>query len=142
MGRSPITALGEFIMGGEFSAADALIVFDNQQRTQGLTIESISCSGVGSCLGTTFIAGRNVFIANVECAPGACQGCRLKADENLEEMICAKPLECMAQTKTILNPANGFYFACSAEESCSMSTFRIEISNDVTDISFYYFSFV
>merc|ERR1712154_582671 len=97
----------------------------------------------GACDGAMFDFIGNVVLSRCNCGPSCYRAFGLgKCFENLEEMICAKPLECMAQTKTILNPANGFYFACSAEESCSMSTFRIEISNDVTDISFYYFSFV
>ncbi len=51
---------------------------------------------------------------------------------NLEKKICALPLSCAAQMKTIENPRNGFYFECGAYESCQQSNFVIALNNKAT----------
>eukprot|EP01084_Bolivina_argentea_P025757 47898_1 len=74
---NPVHAVSKVLFGGLNSARDATFTIVNEQAFA-MAVELIECGGSGSCVGTTFVIGDNVFVENIICASDACAGCVIK----------------------------------------------------------------
>jgi len=101
-----------------------------------LSIESVQCHRHTSCKQAHFQFIGDIEIEQCKCGVGTSCNNALGLDQcfkTMYKMACGDPSPpvdvCKGQTRTILNPANGFIFECKNERSCEDSDFTIELTH-------------
>lgn len=99
-----------------------------------LSIESVQCHRHTSCKQTHFELIGDIEIEQCKCGVGTSCNNAIGLDQcfkTLYKMACGDPSPpvdaCKGQTRTVLNPANGFIFECKNVRSCQDSDFTIEL---------------